>query len=151
MTTYSEKNTPAYPSFRRFILDEATMLPVRIETWLLDITQDDPEFFMHHEMGELYRMEDLSPGSFDKLTEQLYLDDNSAYIFERARNAFGPNPNLDSQCNDECREELFCQTRFSVHSDVRACLGKKEDGSFFDNPLLKMASMTSGVWLQGEL
>lgn len=38
MTTYSEKNTPAYPSFRRFILDEATMLPVKIETWLLDIT-----------------------------------------------------------------------------------------------------------------
>ena len=74
MTTFSEKLKPAFPSFRRFILDEETMLPVKIETWILDINKKNPEFFLHHEMGDLYSMEDLSPQSYDKLTNSLYLD-----------------------------------------------------------------------------
>lgn len=65
MTTYSEKNTPAYPSFRRFIVDEATMLPVKIETYIMDIEKEDPEFVLNHELTELYGMKDLSPHSFD--------------------------------------------------------------------------------------
>ena len=39
MTTYSERLKPAFPSFRRFLLDEETMLPVKIETWILDINK----------------------------------------------------------------------------------------------------------------
>jgi len=74
MTTFSEKLKPAFPSFRRFILDEETMLPVKIETWILDINKKNPKFFLHHEMGDLYSMEDLSPQSYDKLTNRLYLD-----------------------------------------------------------------------------
>ena len=38
ITSYSEREIPSYPSFRRFILDEETMLPVKIETYSLDIT-----------------------------------------------------------------------------------------------------------------
>ena len=65
LTTYSEVLTPAYPSFRRFILDEETMLPVKIETYSMDINVEDPVFELDHEMTSLYGMQDLSPASFD--------------------------------------------------------------------------------------
>ena len=146
ITTYSEKNTPAYPSFRRFIVDEETMLPVKIETYIMDIYAEDPTFKLSHELTEFYNMRDLSPLSFDKLSVKLYEDEGTAYAFERAKNAFGTNIYLGDECDLECREWLYCQTSFAIYSDVRACLGMKEEGTFFDDPLLTMANLTSGTW-----
>ena len=123
LTTYSEVLTPAYPSFRRFILDEETMLPVKIETYSMDINVEDPVFELDHEMTSLYGMPDLSPTSFDQLSKDLANDEDLAYVFERAKTAFGPNPLLDGYCDDFCREELFCHTSYGVHSDIRTCLG----------------------------
>ena len=64
MTPHAEKY-PQLPSFRRFIIDAETMLPIKIETWAIDITQDDPVFELHHELTEHYEINDLSPSSFD--------------------------------------------------------------------------------------
>ena len=125
------------------------MLPVKIETYTLDIEDESPEFVLDHEFGDLYDMPDLSPKSFDDLTERLCEDQRLAYVFERAKNAFGPNLSLGSECDEKCRDQLYCETSFAVHTDVRACLGKKEEGSLFDDPLLKIASMTFGTWKQG--
>lgn len=50
VTTYSD----SYPSFRRFLLDEETMLPVAIETWKLDVNAEDPEFELDHELSSYY-------------------------------------------------------------------------------------------------
>lgn len=127
------------------------MLPVEIETWIMNIgVEGEPEFVKHHEMRQLYMLPDLSPSSFDTLSEDFLTDLTRSLVFERAKNAFGPNPSLGDTCDFQCREALFCETRYSVHNDVRACLGKKENGSFFDDPLLKLASMTSGQWMQGN-
>jgi hypothetical protein len=46
MSTYTEQ----YPSFRRFLVDEATMLPVAIETYRLDVLAENPSFVLDHEM-----------------------------------------------------------------------------------------------------
>lgn len=91
ITTYSERHMPAFPSFRRFILDEETMLPIKIETYSMDITVDDPEFILDHELTELYKLPDLSPKSFDEFSIRLSEDAELAFVFERAKNAFGPN------------------------------------------------------------
>ena len=126
VTTYSERFVPSYPSFRRFVLDEETMLPVKIETYSLRIdaeNEDDIKFELDHEMGELYNLPDLSPKSFDDFSMRLGTEKKLAYVFERAKSAFGPNHKLGSECDMECRLQLFCSTSFSVHSDVRACLG----------------------------
>jgi len=64
MTTYSD----SYPSFRRFILDEQTMLPLAIETYRLDVLAEDPDFVLDHELSSYYGMTDLSPASFDVLS-----------------------------------------------------------------------------------
>jgi hypothetical protein len=57
MTTYS--NT--YPSFRQFVVDAETMLPIRIETYTLDVELENPDFVLDHELTEFFEMEDLSP------------------------------------------------------------------------------------------
>ena len=120
------------------------MLPVKIETYAMNITEADPEFILDHELTELYQLPNLSPKSFDKLSTRLSHDEELAFVFERAKNAFGPNELKN--CDKRCRKHLYCDTMYSVHNDVRACLGLREDGSFFDNPLLKIASLTSGTW-----
>ena len=44
MTTHSD-SYPGFPSFRRFLVDVETMLPIKIETYSIDITdEDDPVF-----------------------------------------------------------------------------------------------------------
>lgn len=63
LTTYHD----AYPSFRRFVLDAELMIPIRVETWKLDVNQQFPDFEMDHEMTEYYDMADLSPSSFEVL------------------------------------------------------------------------------------
>jgi hypothetical protein len=51
------------------------MLPIKVETWAIDITQDDPVFEFHHELTEYYGMDDLSPASFDALSERFLNDE----------------------------------------------------------------------------
>lgn len=129
------------------------MLPVKIETYSLDINaekEEDVRFVLDHEMSQLYDMPDLSPASFDELSMRLVTEKKLAYVFERAKSAFGPQMLLGDDCDQKCRMQLFCSTSFSVYSDVRACLGQKVDGSFFDDPLFKLANMTSGIWKQGK-
>lgn len=103
LTTFSERMIPSYPSFRRFILDEETMLPVKIETYSLQIDaerEEDIKFVLDHEMSELYNLPDLSPKSFDDLSMRLGTERKLAYVFERAKSAFGPQPNLGNDCDD---------------------------------------------------
>jgi len=46
MTTY----VGTYPSFRRFVLDAETLLPIKVETYTLDIEAENPEFELDHEL-----------------------------------------------------------------------------------------------------
>jgi hypothetical protein len=74
MTTYV--NT--YPSFRQFIVDAQTMLPIKIETYTLDILAEEPEFVLDHELTEYFSMPDLSPKSFDELAQKMLTDESLA-------------------------------------------------------------------------
>lgn len=67
MTTF----TFTHPSFRQFVVDAQTMLPIRVETYRLDLTQEEPNFELDHELTEYFDMPDLSPASFDALATQM--------------------------------------------------------------------------------
>ena len=84
MTPYSD--FPAYPSFRRLIVDAETMLPIKVETWAIDITQDNPDFELHHELTEYYEMDDLSPASFDLLSSRFKDDEALAVKYRQTMN-----------------------------------------------------------------
>ena len=85
MTTHSD-SYPGYPSFRRFIVDVETMLPIKIETYAIDITQDDPVFEFRHELTEYYAIKDLSPHSFDTLSERFKDDETLAIKYLKTKN-----------------------------------------------------------------
>ena len=57
-----------------FEIDVETMLPVKVHTYVLDLTAAEPKWEWHHELTEYYGMEDLSPSSFDKLSDTFLTD-----------------------------------------------------------------------------
>ena len=57
MTTHVD----SYPSFRRFIVDIETMLPIEIETYRLDVEDVNPEFLFDHELKTYFGLNNLSP------------------------------------------------------------------------------------------
>lgn len=81
MTTYSD----SYPSFRRFVLDEETMLPIAIETYRIDILAENPEFILDHELSTYYGMSDLSPSSFDLLSTTFLNDEQEALKYLKTK------------------------------------------------------------------
>jgi len=71
VTTFGSNN----PSFRVFEIDAETMLPVKIHTFVFDISEANPAWKHDHEMTELYGMKDLSPSSFDELSNRFKNDE----------------------------------------------------------------------------
>ena len=83
------------------------MVPVKIETWAIDITQDDPVFEFHHEMTEYYGMDDLSPASFDLLSERFLTDEVLAVKYLQTMNQMSPI-NVPDVCDEKCRLGVYC-------------------------------------------
>jgi len=67
LSTYENNN----PSFRVFDVDEETMLPIKAYTYFIDLREKEPKWKLHHEMTEQYNMTDLSPNSFDNLSDKI--------------------------------------------------------------------------------
>jgi sphingomyelin phosphodiesterase len=80
VSTFTEIN----PSFRVFEVDEETMLPVKIHTYILNVSDPNPQWKWDHEMKEYYGMKDLSPRSFDELNDKLLKDEDVAIKFSNA-------------------------------------------------------------------
>jgi hypothetical protein len=57
------------------------MLPVKAYTYVFDLGKAEPKWEFHHELTEYYGMEDLSPSSFDKLSESFLTNDELALKF----------------------------------------------------------------------
>lgn len=112
------------PSFRVFEVDEETMLPVKVHTYAFDISDDAPEWKYHHELTELFDMKDLSPTSFDSLSDQMLVDEDMATKFLNTQAQGGPEGHVDS-CDETCRTQAYCLTRNAVYFDAKDCMGEK--------------------------
>ena len=83
LTTLEYKN----PSFRKIVLDKEFMIPVKIETYSLDITEANkhpetaPRFTLRHELSEEYNLTNLSPSNFLELAKSINTDEEVAKIF----------------------------------------------------------------------
>ena len=102
-----------YPSFRRFILDEQTMLPIQIETYRLDPYAEHPEFLLDHELTSYYDMPDLSPASFDALSSRFLNDETLALKYLRTKSQQGPKDY--NSCDEKCRLMVYCDVSTSTH------------------------------------
>ena len=64
-----------------FEVDAETMLPVKAHTYFFNVTETNPSWKWHHEYTDYYQMEDLSPSSFDKLSDSFLADAELALKF----------------------------------------------------------------------
>jgi hypothetical protein len=44
-----------------FEVDEETLIPLKVHTYIFNISEPNPQWKWHHEMTEYYGMKDLSP------------------------------------------------------------------------------------------
>lgn len=117
MSTY----TNTYPSFRRFILDVDTMLPVQIETYRFDPNAENPEFLFDHELTSYYDMPDLSPASFDALSTRFLDEEALALKYLKTKSQQGPKGY--TSCDEKCRLSVYCDVTTSTYQDSRVCQG----------------------------
>jgi sphingomyelin phosphodiesterase len=124
MTTSHNRN----PSFRVITLDAETKLPLKIETFSMDIEEankDDEKavFTKHHELKEDFAMKNLSPNSFLDLTDKFRTDKKTCIKYKSNMYAGGPGftPTSDS-CDEGARRFLSCHTANSVFSEARTCM-----------------------------
>ena len=121
------------------------MLPVKIETWAIDITQDDPVFEFHHELTEYYGMADLSPASFDLLSERFLADETLAVKYLQTMNQMSPI-NVPPVCDETCRLGVYCQTRNSVYWDGKRCEGIENDKQWKADPMNALTETLMDPW-----
>jgi len=114
VTTFSS----ADPSFRVFEVDAETLVPVKIHTYVFPIYDAEPKWQYSHELSELYQMPDLSPSSFNDLSNRLKVDEALAQKFTGTENQ---QDALATSCDETCRLGLYCQTRNSNHFDQKDC------------------------------
>ena len=54
------------------------MLPLKISSYIFNVSDEEPEWEFHHELTSYYDMEDLSPSSFDNLSSRMLQNESLA-------------------------------------------------------------------------
>lgn len=90
--------TQAYPSFRKYIVDKQTMLPLKVETWTLDPNAEYPSFELNHELTDYYNITNLSPANIAGIADSMLNDSELAmkYLNTKYQNGLG----LLTECDD---------------------------------------------------
>lgn len=124
VTTFTGKN----PSFRIMDFDRETMLPVKMHTYFLNITkanlEGSPQWEYGYEFTETYEIEDLSPSSLYKLTDNFFEKPELAVKFLRHRyGQGGPDGSGITSCTEGCLWNLKCDLSSSEKQLQSECLG----------------------------
>lgn len=76
---------------------------------------------LDHELTSYYGMQDLSPASFDLLSDRFRTEEDLALKYQKTKSQQG-NKGYNS-CDDKCRLEVYCDTQTSSYDDSRICQG----------------------------
>jgi sphingomyelin phosphodiesterase len=116
------------PSIRSITLDAQTKLPVKIETYTLDLEKankddKDAKFVFNIDFQKEYGLEDLSPNSMLTLSEKIRVDELLAVRYRVNKQAHGKGTEeyLKKGCNEKCRRTAACDTAFSDYHQTREC------------------------------
>lgn len=140
--------TEMNPSFMVLTLDAATMLPVAMETYSMNIDRANadgkPTWELLHDYQKEYGMTDLSPNSFMKLAEQIKVDQDMANQFKwNEIRRKGPKPtNTDKLA-------LYCDLASTESWEKDYCLGKNP-GDFLHNTAEAIVDYIVGDWINIE-
>lgn len=83
------------------------MLPVKVHTYVYNLQDEVPAWKWDHELTEYYNMKDLSPSSFDDLSNRILVDEELAIKYMITTDSKGGKNYID-ECNHDCRKEIYC-------------------------------------------
>mmetsp|Transcript_20972 Transcript_20972/g.20078 ORF Transcript_20972/g.20078 Transcript_20972/m.20078 type:complete len:176 (+) Transcript_20972:664-1191(+) len=138
ITTYSDR----LPSFRMYEVDTETFLPVKIHTYIFNITEENPVWHHDHEFTDYYDLKDLSPSTMDDLSDR-FLNDEALSM--KLYNTRTQHVDLIDSCDAECRLDKYCWTRNSVYSENKSCR-QKGSNSVIEDPQMTLFEKTSDPW-----
>jgi len=87
-------------------------------------------------------MPDLSPSSFDQLSERLLNDEAIAIKYHNTQDNGGGETHVDN-CDETCRRALYCKQRNTVYAEAQDCMGKQHidiENNFLDSFLSILAN-----------
>lgn len=126
ITSSFTPHTDQNPSIRAITLDVATKLPVKIETYTMDLVkanQDDEyaKFFLNHEFAQEYNLPDLSPNSLLYLSMTIKVNEEIAkkYRINMLAGGRGSDDIRKNGCDEKCRRMASCMTAYSDYRDSR--------------------------------
>ena len=147
-TPYKNQN----PSFRVITLDVETKLPIKIETYTMDLVKansDDEyaKFFFNHEFAQEYGLSDLSPNSSLDLANKIRNDENTAvkYKVNMLAHGKGSSDIIKKGCSKSWRSMTSCHTSYSVFRDARKCFHWFEFDGF--TILSYLFDFIEGLWV----
>ena len=147
-TPYKNQN----PSFRVITLDVETKLPIKIETYTMDLVKANSndeyaKFVFNHEFAEEYGLPNLSPNSTLELGTRIKTDEATAvkYKVNMLAHGKGSDDIIKKGCNKSCRSITSCHVSNSVFRDARDCYHWFEfDGSTI---LSFIFDFIEGLWV----
>jgi len=122
VTTYHGKN----PAFTVFELDSEFMVPVKISTYIFNITDanhyDRPQWTVMHDFAQDYKMKDLRPEEFKNLADSIRYNEETAlyYLWNNERRA--PNT-WQYTCDEHCRQRIYCDVSTTETFQEKDCMG----------------------------
>lgn len=116
------------PSIRAITLDVQTKLPIKIDTYTLDLekaNKDDKyaEFVFHHSLDEEYGASDLSPDAMLDIATRLKTDEELAkkYKINKIAHGRGSEEIRKNGCDESCRRMVSCDASFNSFRQTRQC------------------------------
>ncbi|CAG9325212.1 unnamed protein product [Blepharisma stoltei] len=119
-TTHSYIN----PSFRLYEYDWETKHLVNIHQYRLPLYQvnqgpSEAVFEKAYDYKGLYKMNDMSPSSFELIAEQVLNDAGFAQKFYE--NWLSQYPDEAGQCDEKCQKSLYCRLTSDVFNEAVTC------------------------------
>ncbi|BFY98263.1 hypothetical protein BsWGS_01303 [Bradybaena similaris] len=129
VTTYYGTNIGVNPSIRVYKIDSKTFKPLDYDQYYINIPESNEsgvaEVKKHYTFTEEYQLPDLSPSSFEALSDRI---DTNWTDFEKFEANFYVLADDKPSCSREdtlCRRKLTCKTKESKPLRFAACMLKK--------------------------
>jgi hypothetical protein len=137
------------PSFCVYEVDQVTLLPLKRTTYAFDLERANKEgaitWVTYTDYLNDYALEDLSPGNFEKLAEEIRESPNIASNYAtRMRRLFSHGESCES---DECRRERYCDSTQMDPIEHSQCANQPHY-DFKNNFFGSLFEVLQGPWVE---
>lgn len=137
------------PSVCVYDVDEETLLPVARFTYAFDMDSANADGFiswgLYTDWLKDHEMQDLSPASYLKLAERLKQDSTFARKYQQRQ---GRNYDLSGNCDDWCRNNLYCQATTADSYEYATCMNSPSPYDLKNDFLNSVFQIIASPWVR---